>query len=481
LGGVATDFSLELTLQSTLNSFLDLCQCDGGSIYTIEKDSGGSDVLRFKALVTRSQGLSEVPADLVEREFALDESTVVGRTALRREFIHERSGSETQVHHHEVLSYRTRNLLSGPLITPRGDLVGVVQLINKLPTQRAGQPNFEADFDARDERVFSAAAAQAALAIENSILLHEQEDLLEGVVEAFVAAVEARDPATAGHSHRVAELCVGLAEAVNRTTPLGGGKRFSESEIRELRFSAMLHDIGKVSVSELVLNKPKKLHPWELENLSLRVELIRARLLLEERGRPSVDVRRRLNLLDAAWAELQKANEPTVLSQEVSGALQAMRSIEAFGQDGRPIRLLSDEEFRKLSIPKGSLSPEERVEMERHVVYTYEILKRVPWSRGLANVPQYAYCHHEKLDGTGYPLRLRAEDIPPQGRIMAICDIYDALVAADRPYKKALPPEKALAIIEADVGRAQLDRDLFRCFVEARVYERVLVEKKRVA
>lgn len=467
--------SLTQVLQSILNSFLDLCRCDGGTVYALRKNAQGREVLVFEAMITRSMQVSRVPDSIRLMEFNIDESTVVGRSACRREFIKESFGEKA-----EVMDYRTRNILSGPLITPRGDLVGVVQLLNKVPYNREKDGVLIDDFDSRDERLFSIVAGQAALAIENSLLLAEQERLLEGFVDAFVTAVESRDPVTSGHSHRVADLSVALAEAVNHESDGQLGLlKFDRTQIREIRFAAMLHDIGKVSVSEAVLNKEKKLYHWELEAVRLRLQLIRSRLRLEEKERPSLELRRLITRADRAWNEILKANEPSILSEDVSEALSELKMIKVQGEGSEILSVLTDVEFTRLALKKGSLTEAERAEIEKHVTFTFQILKRVPWSRGLELVPQIAYCHHEKLDGSGYPLKIPGPEIPIQGRMLAICDIYDALTADDRPYKRALPVERALEIIDADVKRSKLDHALFRCFAEARVYEVLAIATDR--
>jgi HD-GYP domain-containing protein (c-di-GMP phosphodiesterase class II) len=365
----------------------------------------------------------------------------------------------------------TRNILSAPLVTPRGDLVGVVQLLNKNPSTDPRAEDKNVEFDERDERLFSIVAGQAALAIENSMLLEEQERLLEGFVDACVTAIEARDPTTSGHSTRVADYSVALTEAVNRTRngPLGA-MHFNAAQIREVRFAAMLHDIGKISVKEAVLMKEKKLFAHELDVIRMRLKLMRANVKLQEQltGRPQPEV---LERVEMAWRAVSDANQPSVLPSAVSQAIQELQKFEVTLDDGEQLAALTRDEGFKLSILKGSLTNDERFEIERHVTHTFEILKKVPWSRSLENVPQIAYRHHEKLDGTGYPGRIKAPEIPVQSRMLAIVDIYDALTADDRPYKKAIPVEKALDILQMEVGQGKLDPNLYQVFLDARVYE----------
>lgn len=471
LMGLGND-NLPKLLNTILNSFIDLCGCDGGSIFTVEK---GGESLAFSAMVTRSMKLQTVPEHLKRLSFKFDESSLVGRTATskrshRVSYADQLKDKSTSSKVDSILHYVTRNILSAPLVTPRGDLVGVVQLLNKNSYGEIKDP----EFDERDERLFSIVAAQAALAIENSLLLEEQERLLEGFVDACVTAIEARDPTTSGHSTRVADYSVALTEAVNRTRT--GPLRelyFNAAQVREVRFAAMLHDIGKISVKEAVLMKEKKLFPHELEVIRMRLKLMRANLKLHAQvsGKPQAEV---LEKIEMAWHVIFDANQPTVLPAAVSQVIQELQKIEVLTDDGERLSALTREEGFKLAILKGSLTAEERIEIERHVTHTFEILKKVPWTQGLERVPEIAYRHHEKLDGTGYPGHIQEQEIPVQSRMMAIADIYDALTADDRPYKRALPVEKALDILQMEVAKRKLDANLYQVFLDARVYEAVI-------
>lgn len=469
--GIDND-NLPKLLNTILNSFIDLCGCDGGSIFTVQSNAEGERALVFAAMVTRSMKLQSVPDHLRSLSFKFDESSLVGRTATQRtsqrvSYAEQLKAKGVSNRVDSILHYVTRNILSAPLVTPRGDLVGVVQLLNKNPYG----DNKEPEFDERDERLFSIVASQAALAIENSMLLQEQERLLEGFVDACVTAIEARDPTTSGHSKRVAQYSVGLTEAVNRTRtgPLRE-TQFSVEQVREVRFAAMLHDIGKISVKEAVLMKEKKLFPWELDVIRMRLKLMRSNLKLHAQV-SGIAHQELLEKIDMAWRVISDANEPSVLPAEVGSAIHELQKIEVITDDGERLSALTREEGFKLAILKGSLTAEERVEIERHVTHTFEILKKVPWSRTLENVPHIAHRHHEKMDGTGYPAKVKGAEIPIQSRLLAICDIYDALTADDRPYKRALPVDKALDILQMEVGKTKLDPNLFQVFLDARVYE----------
>ena len=378
--------------------------------------------------------------------------------------------------------YRTRSILTIPMRSLEGEVVGVLQALNKLD----GAP-----FDAEDEELFLAFGGQAAAAVNNALLHQEIERLFEGFVRASVVAIEARDPSTAGHSGRVARLSVGLADVLPRAGGSAGrwkGFGLTFAERQELRYAALLHDFGKVGVRENVLVKANKLEPGELEVLRARFETIlvqeelnaeRKRLALVRAGNVA-DLPARLDEVDKGLAERKRdiaamlefilgCNRPTVLPEgtfDRLGVIGQGAYASPFGGD-RPF--LSAGEILKLSVRKGSLTPEERREIESHVSHTYRFLSQIPWTRALKRVPDIAYGHHEKLTGGGYPRGLAAPEIPAQTRMMTISDIYDALTASDRPYKRAVPKEKAYDILKDEAKRGDVDGDLLTVFIESDV------------
>jgi HD-GYP domain-containing protein (c-di-GMP phosphodiesterase class II) len=296
-------------------------------------------------------------------------------------------------------------------------------------------------------------------------------------VAASVVAIEQRDPTTAGHSGRVAALTVSLARAAERAAPAGlAGLRFEAADLQQLRYAALLHDFGKVGVREHVLVKAEKLYPHELSLLAARFEV--ARLALENQalrarldgsGEVAAALLARARDVGGLWQVVVAANRPSVLAEDAPARLAAAAALTYPGPDGES-PLLTPGELRALSIPRGSLTEEERREIEAHVTHTYRFLAQIPWTRALRRVPEIAYAHHEKLDGRGYPRGAPGEAIPVESRMMTIADIYDALTASDRPYKKALPAERALSILEDEARRGQVDGGLLRVFVEARVW-----------
>jgi len=376
----------------------------------------------------------------------------------------------------------------------------VLQLINRKPgmsgrlTGREDVERHVRPFGSRSEALTESLVSQAAVAVDNSRLYQSIRRLFEGFVGASVTAIESRDPTTSGHSFRVAELSVGLADAVTRCSrgryAVTG---FSPDEVRELRYAALLHDFGKVGVREHVLLKAKKLYPAELDRIRQRVALAKRGLELRcARGKLDALLRRghggyaeeaagldaeltaRLAEVDRALEDIVLVNEPTVLPQERVAQIEELTRQVIEDPEAGPLTLLTAEEATALSIPRGSLTEAEVREIRSHVVHTWEFLARIPWTREFRRIPEIARSHHEKLDGSGYPHGLTGEQIPVQSRIMTIADIFDALTAGDRPYKRAVPVEQALAILEEERRAGAIDGELVDLFVSARIYERAL-------
>ena len=309
-------------------------------------------------------------------------------------------------------------------------------------------------------------------------------------MKAAVTAIEQRDPTTSGHSQRVSRMTVGLAEVVDHVdTGSYAGMRFSREQMKEIRYAALLHDFGKVGVREEVLVKAKKLYPTQMDIVAhrfdylykdLEAELERQKVhLLLEMDRPEALARiatlekeylvRRAQT-ESSFEAVVLANEPTVLP-----AGQFDRLFEIARQTYRDPRgverpVLTPDEVRFLSIPQGSLNDDERAQIESHVVHSFNFLLQIPWTKEIREIPRIARAHHEKLNGTGYPNHLTSDEIPVQAKIMTVCDIFDALSASDRPYKKAVPPEQALDILEMSVRDQELDPELFRLFVDSKVF-----------
>lgn len=402
----------------------------------------------------------------------------------------------------EDSGYRTRSILAVPIRNQQEKILGVLQLIN-AKRDFAAPLSTQEDIDeqvipytARQQEIVLSLASQAAVAMENTRLYADIQRLFEGFVSASVTAIETRDPATSGHSFRVANLTLALAEAVdNLNTGVYAPVRFSRDQMREIRYASLLHDFGKVGVREEVLVKAKKLYPAQMELIKQRFGFVRRTLESEvlqsrvkyllEKGREEYlasqgqfdkGLKEDLRHLDEYLQAIIWANEPTVLPEGDFGQLLQIANVTYTDSEGRKQPLLNQEELKLLSIRQGSLDDDERQQIEAHVLHTVSFLQAIPWTSELRNIPEIARAHHEKLNGQGYPYKLSAPEIPVQARMMTIADIFDALAAADRPYKKAVSVERALEILDLSVTDGELDADLVTIFKDAHIYRRWKVE-----
>jgi HD-GYP domain-containing protein (c-di-GMP phosphodiesterase class II) len=390
--------------------------------------------------------------------------------------------------------YRTKSMLTVPMRNYNDEVVGAVQLINAKRNYetRLTVDSVEAEvvsFRPEDLEMIESIASQAAVAIDNKNLLDSIQALFDGFVEASVTAIEQRDPSTAGHSGRVEALTTALAHAV---TSLGAGKyrdvHLTEDQFKELRYACLLHDFGKVGVREHILIKAKKLMPGQLEVIQSRFEFVERSVQVKYatekleamrggRGSQSAldEIDKRLEdelaQLNQWMQSVVAANEPSVLPEDKASTLEFLSQQTYFDMSGMAHQMLDEQEFRFLSIRKGTLDPQERLEMEAHVTHSFHFLTKIPWTPVMRGIPEIAYGHHEKLDGTGYPRGLTGDQIPVQARMMTISDIYDALTAQDRPYKRAVPTSTAIDILHAEANDGKLDKDLLDIFLTKQIYQ----------
>ncbi|MBI3981467.1 MAG: GAF domain-containing protein [Gemmatimonadetes bacterium] len=507
--GELTRIGIALSTERDYNTLLDLILSqarqvtgsDAGSLYLVETLENEKKRLRFKLSQNHSR---DIP--LVEFTIPIDHASIAGYVASTGEplviddayflppdveFTFNRSVDQKH-------GYRTKSLMTIPMKDHKDTVIGVLQLINRkrdFAVKLAAPADVDAQvipYTRRTVELVTSLAGQAAVSIENSQLYESIERLFEGFVTAAVTAIEQRDPTTFGHSGRVATMTVGLAEAVDRSgAGLYRSIRFTREQLREIRYAGLLHDFGKVGVREQVLVKAKKLYPPDLALIKQRYAFIRRTadaefqeqraLFLEKCGtegyedalkRLRAEHDTRLQELDRFMQLITQSNEPTVLPE--GSFEELMRYAQVFYPDleGKQLPYLTDDEVRFLSIRKGSLDESERLEIESHVTHTYRFLMQIPWTKELEDIPRIAYGHHEKLDGSGYPRKVRADLIPIQTRMMTISDIFDALTASDRPYKRAVPLPRALDIMTSEVKAGMLDPDLFALFTEAKVFER---------
>jgi HD-GYP domain-containing protein (c-di-GMP phosphodiesterase class II) len=498
---LSTERDYDVLLDLILTQARHITQSDGGSLYLVEGRDTPAPRLRFK--LTQSDTLPG--AGFVEFTMPLDHSSQAGYVCSTGEpliiddvyFLPPDVEYSFNRSFDERSGYRSKSMLTVPMRNHRDEVIGALQLINRKRdssvklTSPALVEQQVIPYSRRTVEIVSALAGQAAVSIENSLLYQSIEQLFEGFVTAAVTAIEQRDPTTFGHSGRVATMTVGLAEVVDRST--SGAFRqvnFSRDQLKEIRYAGLLHDFGKVGVREQVLVKAKKLYPPDLTLIRSRYAFIRRSAEAEyhrrradwlaQKGREGYEQflaqldaehRRELEGFERFLKTVLTANEPTLLPEGSFDELLAYAERMYADIDGNEQPWLSDDEARFLTIRKGSLDEAERLEIESHVTHTYRFLLQIPWTKELSQIPLIAYGHHEKLNGTGYPRKVVASDIPVQTRMMTISDIFDALTAADRPYKRAVPLERALSIMEEEVKSGMLDADLFTLFLQGKVFE----------
>jgi 3',5'-cyclic-nucleotide phosphodiesterase len=442
-------------------------------------------------LLRKSEGEDPVPVAARRRDGTIEDpqrvklsSTIIGEVLDKKQSIlsvdtlaDRHFGAQ-----HSIISQAIRSVMCVPLVL-EDECLGLIQV------DTSSDPYA---FKEQDLEMLTGVCAEAAVALKNFQLYSDIERLLDGFVRASVQAIEERDPVTAGHSFRVASYAEHLAKSVDRdSSPDLRQVLFNKDQLREIRYAALLHDFGKVGVREHVLRKEKKLHHADMRLLEQRFLYARAclerqayRRLAETHAQQELSMaafrnevmrieeglREEFGRLDGFLETIRHANEPAISHSEGVPDLSAVLDYACGGEGGLDKPLLEPWEFSALSLSKGCLTAEERRQIEAHVADSYSFLILIPWTRDLSGVPSIAHGHHEKLDGSGYPMGLRGNQISIQTRILTICDIFDALTAGDRPYKKAVPVEQALDLMGSECKAGHLDSRLLRVFVDARTW-----------
>ncbi|MBI3042049.1 MAG: GAF domain-containing protein [Betaproteobacteria bacterium] len=382
--------------------------------------------------------------------------------------------------------YRSRSFLTVPMKNHEGEIIGVLQLINtKDPV--TGEVVVFSD---ADQHLAESLASQAAIALTNRLLINHLENLFESFINLINAAIDDKSPYTGGHCQRVPALTMMLAEAVNGCK-VGPLRNFSmtERDRYELKIAGLLHDCGKVTTPVHVVDKATK-----LQTIFDRIALVDTRFEIVKRDAEIAALRGRLKELDrggaggALRAQLESQLEPiendrdflrrvnvggeAMKDDDVAKVQEIAKRYRWHNPDGEGVDFLSGDEIRNLTIRYGTLTPEERSIINHHIEVTIQMLEALPWPKHLKNVPEYAGGHHERMDGKGYPRGLTREQMSIQARCMGIADIFEALTAKDRPYKKGKTLTESLTILGRFKLNGHIDPDLFDVFMWERVYEK---------
>jgi len=384
--------------------------------------------------------------------------------------------------------YRSKSFLTVPMRNHEHEIIGVLQLIN-AQDRRSGEI---VPFSDSDQRLVESLASQAAVALTNRMLINQLEHLFESFISLINTAIDEKSPYTGGHCQRVPVLTMMLAEAAEAESE-GPLRDFSMSERDryELKIAGMLHDCGKVTTPVHVVDKATKLETifdrihlldtrFEVLKRDAHIELLKERAKLavdnaprEARERAEARYRERLRQLDEDRAFLRACNVGGETMRDID--VERVKSIARYrwtDSAGHVARFLTDDEVRNLTIRKGTLTADEREVINHHIVATIRMLEALPWPKHLKNVSEYAGGHHERMDGKGYPRGLTREQMSVQARAMGIADIFEALTAKDRPYKRGKTLSESLAILGKFRENGHVDPDLFDVFVRRRIYLR---------
>ena len=465
---------------------------DAGSLYLVDENrETGEASLLFKIAHNDSN-----PTDFTEFSMPIMKQSIAGYVALTGEVVKQDNAyeipEETEYEFNSSYDvstgYKSKSMLTVPMKNHKGKIIGVIQLINKktAPEIRLTGPEsveeYVRPFKSSDEEVVLALASLAAVSLDNNQLYNEIENLFECLVKASAKAIEQRDPATSGHSLRVAKYTVAMAEAVSKdSSPEFGDIRYTDDHLKGIRYACLLHDFGKVGVRENVLVKAKKLYPGMLELIYMRLDYVKKKKeteILKNMIENSHDYNDISEKIEDEYDKIEKLkdmikglNETSVLNSDPEEMLSVVESEKYIDENNNEISIITDEESGLLSIKRGCLNPQEREEIQSHVVHTYDFLKNIPWPDYLADIPEIAKGHHEMLNGSGYPDGKKGDEILFESRMMAVADIYDALTASDRPYKRAVPADRALDILRAEADAGKLDKSIVDFFIEKKLYE----------
>ena len=482
-----------------------LSESDAGSLYLVESGEETAPLLHF--IASQTDTLPDVPS--LTFSLPLDEHSIAGYAAttgrpLVLEDVYELPEGVPFSFNREAYDlkygYRAKSMLVVPMIDHRDKVVGVLQLINRKSDPGAkirtdeDSDRWVQPYTDREVDIVSSLAGQAAVAIENGRLYQDIENLFAGFIKAAVTAIDRRDPTTSGHSVRVTELTCDVASLINDQTegPFADAF-FTDADMKQLRYAGLLHDFGKVAVREETLVKQNKLSPVLGEQVGGRFAMIRLSLRLAASDAKSVaiassglegaaaaieaiDAKLEVDLakVDEYWTAVQDANVPRVLDEEAAEILEEIANTTFMDPDGNEQAYITPHELHFLQIKRGSLDESERRQIESHVEHSYDFLVNIPWTEELSRIAEIVRGHHEKLNGSGYPDGVTGDQLSLETRIMTVCDIFDALTASDRPYKKAMPVEKALEILQWEAKDGMLEQDIVDLFASSEVYRKVL-------
>jgi len=498
----ATD--VDVLCDMILTGAMELTNADGGSLYRMSDDKSA---LEFVIVSTNSLDIHMGGSSGLEIKFSAIPLLINGKankSNVVSSAVHdEKTINISDVYHakgfdfsgtrkfDQQTGYRTQSILTIPLKNHHDDIIGVLQLINAKDTVSGDT----CEFAIADQQLAESLASQAAVAITNNKLIEEQSELFESFIKLMASAIDEKSPYTGGHCKRVPELTMMIAEACHNSDS-GALKEFSmtEKDRYELTIAGWLHDCGKVTTPEYVVDKATKLETIydRINTVDTRFEVLKRDAIIDcmqqKIDRLSKDastdcsdidktVKQKIKQLDDDRDFIRNSNVGgEFMDEDLQQRVKDIAEYRWTDSDGVNVKFFNDNEIENLTIARGTLTDDEREVIQNHMAVTIKMLAKLPFPKHLANVPEYAGGHHERMDGKGYPNGLTREQMSLQARMMGIADIFEALSASDRPYKTGKPLTECLKILGSMKKGNHVDPDIFDVFVRDKVYLRYAQE-----
>ena len=493
---LSAEKNISVLLELIVDSAREFTNADGGTLYLVSEDESSlefeivqTDSLNIRMGGKTGEEINWPPVSLYKEDGSPNKENVSADVAISKKLVNipdvydvEGFNFEGTRKFDESTGYRSKSMLVIPMLNHENEIIGVLQLINA----RDIDSNETIPFPDDDIDLTASVASQAAIALTNVRLIQDLKDLFDSFIKTIATAIDEKSPYTAGHITRVANLTMEIAHVVNKTKwGKYGDLTFNEDELEELRLAAWMHDVGKITTPEHVVDKSTK-----LEKIFDRVELLQVRFdaikyqaysewyekkaeLIESKGNDPEEIKKldeeysgKISQIETDAEFCIKANTPGEFMEDEAIEHLIEISKKTFNLGGETRHYLSEDELENLSIKRGTLNVSDRKIIENHAMMTLKMLNELPFSKKLKHVPAYAASHHEKLDGTGYPLKMKGEEISSQARIMAIADIFEALTAKDRPYKKPMMLSQAIKILGFMVKDDHIDGDFVEIFLK---------------
>ena len=483
---------LNILLEMIVDQARSFTNADAGTLYIVENNTLRFQIVQNDSLKIRMGGKTgeTIPFPPVE----LKETNVSAYVAIKGESINIPDVYDTDLFDFtgpkkfdQSTGYRSKSMLVVPMRNHENDVIGVLQLLNATNPANNQVIEFSQDYENLSESL----ASQAAVAITNAKLISNMNELFEAFVKVMATAIDEKSPVTGGHIRRVADLTLTMAEFIHdHDQGIFKDVKFSSDQMYELRIAAYMHDIGKVTTPVEIVEKAKKLQTIfdrihfirlrmdyiiqkvKLENQEKKIELLQNGSDLDDIKKLDTESDNQIQELVEIRTFINKCNEPgEFLEDETLDRLKEISHRTFIDSEGNEQPFLSPDELLNLSIRRGSITEAERKKMQDHAAVTLRMLQQIPFTKKLKNIPNFAGAHHEFINGNGYPLGLKGDEIPFEGRIMAVTDIAEALTASDRPYKKAMPLETVYRILRSMSEKGELDNDLVELFIENEIYK----------